>query len=264
MRIAIFDSGIGGLTVLKEALAALPSAEYIYYADSKNFPYGVKKKQEVIEHVVNAFDFLAEKNIQIAVVACNTATSVAISELRKRYQFPIIGMEPAIKPAITGNAGKKILVLATSLTLRESKLEELIRSLDREQRIHKKALDNLVVHAERLDFDSAEIKQYLKQELGSIDFSEYETIVLGCTHFIYYSKAIEGIVGKNIKIIDGNAGTVKNLVMTIQNKISIIGGKYDRGRLTFYSSGIEDSTDRVNRLLEIVKQNKQSITITET
>ena len=258
MRIAIFDSGIGGLTVLKEALTALPGAEYLYYADTKNFPYGVKKKAEVIEYVVNAFNFLAGKNIQIAVVACNTATSVAISELRMRFKFPILGMEPAIKPAIAGNSGKKILVLATSLTLRESKLEALIRSLDREQRIHKKALDKLVAYAERFDFDSIEIKQYLIEELASIDFSEYETIVLGCTHFIYYSKAIEGIVGKNIKIIDGNTGTVKNLVMTIQKKMPMMSDKYDRGRLIFYSSGIEDSTDRVNRLLEIVKQNRDT------
>lgn len=260
MRIAIFDSGIGGLTVLKEAFAALPSAEYLYYADTKNFPYGVKKKQEVVEYVVNAFNFLAGKDIQAAVVACNTATSVAISELRKRFKFPILGMEPAIKPAIAASSGKKILVLATSLTLRENKLEALIRSLDREQRIHKKALDRLVVYAERFNFDSSEIKRYLKEELCGIDFSEYETIVLGCTHFIYYSKAIEEIVGKNIKIIDGNEGTVKNLVLTIKKKRLMTINKHDRGRVIFYSSGIEDSPDRANRLIKIVKQNTHHLT----
>jgi glutamate racemase len=161
LLIGIFDSGIGGITVLKKALEFLPNAKYLYYADTKNVPYGVKQKRDVINYVVRAFDFLSKKDVQIAVVACNTATSVAISSLRKKFMFPILGMEPAIKPAITNNSGKKILVLATSLTLRESKLEELISSLDKKQRIRKLALDNLVMYAEQFNFNSDDVVLYL-------------------------------------------------------------------------------------------------------
>lgn len=256
MIIGFFDSGIGGVTVLKRALELLPDAEYIYYADTKNVPYGIKQKHEVMDCVFNAFDFLLKKDIRIAVIACNTATSVAVAELRKRYPFPIIGMEPAVKPAITNNSGKKILVLATSLTLRESKLEELISSLDKTQRIRKLALDELVMYAERFDFDSDEVVLHIKNKLSGIDFDEYETIVLGCTHFLYYSKIIRETAGRHISVIDGNEGTVRNMISTINRNMSVPEKSCRKGRITFYSSGIEDPPDRVNKLLAIVKPKK--------
>ena len=134
MRIVFFDSGIGGLTVLKRALVAMPNEEYIYYADTRNVPYGVKPKDEVRTYVLNAADFLSRQNIQALVIACNTATSVAINDLRQRFDFPVIGMEPAVKPAIVRNTGKKILVFATSLTLKESKLDTLKASTLKELR----------------------------------------------------------------------------------------------------------------------------------
>jgi glutamate racemase len=257
LLVGIFDSGIGGITVLKKALEISPDCEYIYYADTKNVPYGVKQKHEVINHVLKAFDFLSKKGIQIAIIACNTATSVAVSELRKKFTFPIIGMEPAIKPAILNNSGKKILVLATSLTLRERKFEELISSLDKQQRIHKVALDELVVYAEQFNFNSETVILYLQEKLSNIDFAEYETIVLGCTHFVYYSKIIQKIAGKHISIIDGNEGTVINMVRKMKDMIFNHQDSHHKGRITFYSSGVEDSLDRVNKLLGILELNKR-------
>jgi glutamate racemase len=257
LLIAIFDSGIGGITVLKKALEFSLDAEYIYYADTENVPYGVKKGHEVIDYVLRAFDFLSKKNIQIAVIACNTATSVAVSELRKKYTFPIIGMEPAIKPAILNNSGKKILVLATSLTLEERKFEELICSLDKQQRIHKLALDELVLYAEQFNFNSEAVIHYLQEKLSNIDFAQYETIVLGCTHFVYYSKIIQDIAGKNISIIDGNEGTVINMIRKMKGMPLNPGSSHKKGRITFYSSGVEDSLDRVNKLLGILELNKR-------
>ncbi|MBN1627369.1 MAG: glutamate racemase [Deltaproteobacteria bacterium] len=256
MIIGFFDSGIGGVTVLKRALELTPDAEYIYYADTKNVPYGVKEKHEVMNCVSEAFNFLANKGIGLAVIACNTATSVAVAELRKRYTFPIIGMEPAIKPAITSNSGKRILVLATSLTLRESKLEELISSLDKTQRIRKLALDELVMRAERFDFDSDKVVHYIKNKLSGIDFNEYETIVLGCTHFIYYSKIIQETAGRHISVIDGNEGTARNMLRVIKEKISAPDINYRKGQITFYSSGVEDPPERINKLLAILKPEK--------
>jgi glutamate racemase len=256
LRIGIFDSGIGGVTVLKKALEFLPDAEYIYYADTKNVPYGVKKSHEVLDHVFEAFNFLSKKNIHIAVIACNTATSVAVSELRKKFSFPIIGMEPAVKPAILCNSGKKILVLATSLTLREKKFEELACSLDKQQRVHRLALDELVMYAEQFNFDSETVIFYLQEKLSKIDFAEYETIVLGCTHFVYYSRIIQEIAGENISVIDGNEGTVINMVRRIKGMKFNPDDNHQKGKLTFYSSGVEDSPDRVNKLLGILELNK--------
>ena len=118
MRIGFFDSGIGGLTVLSEALKRLPNHEYLYYADTQHAPYGPKPKEEVREYVFHAIDFLVDEGAEIIVIACNTATSIAVAELREKYSIPIIGMEPAVKPAIehVANSSKRVLVTATPLT----------------------------------------------------------------------------------------------------------------------------------------------------
>jgi glutamate racemase len=250
MRIAFFDSGIGGITVLKKAIELIPECDYIYYADTKNVPYGIKPKEEVRKYIIDAVEFLSGKDIQALVVACNTATSVAITDLRRKFDFPIIGMEPAVKPAILKNAGKKILVLATSLTLKESKLQTLIKTLDKKQRVEKLEMDMLVQYAEQFDFCSEGAEQYMKEKLARISLENFETIVLGCTHFLYYKKQIERIAGKEIAVIDGNEGTVKNLVNTVKTMKFT---KNDNERkITFYSSGEKDSAERVVRLMELI------------
>ena len=250
MRIAFFDSGIGGLTVLKQALAALPNEEYLYYADTRNVPYGVKAKEEVRELVFDAVEFLVRQNIDALVVACNTATSAAIGDLRARYAFPIIGMEPAVKPAVAKNAGKKILVCATSLTLRESKLETLIAKLDTQHKVERRELDRLVTFAENFEFDAPAVRGYLQEKLAGIRWDQYETIVLGCTHFIFYRDLIRELVGPGIGVIDGNAGTVRRLVQLVGAKASAAApaGR----RIAFYSSGAEETAERAARLTSLL------------
>ncbi len=251
MRIAFFDSGIGGLTVLKQALAVLPNEEYLYYADTQNVPYGVKPKEAVRLHIFSAVDFLAEQNIQVVVVACNTATAVAISDLRRRHVFPVVGMEPAIKPAIVRNAGKKILVLATSLTLKESKLETLIDTLDTKRKVARRELDGLVTFAENFEFDTPVVRRYLQEKLADVRWEQYETIVLGCTHFIYYRRLLQALAGNAIQLIDGNEGTVRHLVNIIGPNPSAKPSKAPR--IAFYSSGAEDAPERVSRLLKLLE-----------
>ena len=109
--IGVFDSGIGGLSVLRQIIKLLPNEKYIYYADTDNVPYGLKTKEQILEYVENAIDFLNSKKVKAIVVACNTATSVAIKDLRSDYNIPIIGIEPAIKPAIENRKNKKIIYL---------------------------------------------------------------------------------------------------------------------------------------------------------
>jgi len=256
VRIAFFDSGIGGLTVLKEALSVMPNAEYIYYADTKNVPYGVKSKNDVRKFIIAAIDFLSEKDIQVLVVACNTATSVVINNLRNKFDFPILGMEPAIKPAIIKNSGKKILVSATSLTLKENKLETLITKLDTNQRIEKMEMDSLVTFAEKFDFNSTNVQLYLQAKLTHVKYEEFETIVLGCTHFLYYKRQIQEITGNKIEIIDGTKGTVNNLVNTIRT--NQLKNNYKEKNIKFYSSGVEDNMNRVKKLLELINGKQES------
>jgi glutamate racemase len=250
MAIAFFDSGIGGLTVLKDALRELPGYDYIYYADTQNAPYGVKTKEQVRQHVFEAVDFIAQRDIRALAVACNTATSVAITDLRRNYPFPIVGMEPAVKPAVLRNRGKKILVLATSLTLKAGKLEALLASVDKHNKTVKMEMDALVGFAEAWDFDSGNVKKYIREKLRKLRAAEFETIVIGCTHFIYYKSIIREMVGPEIEIIDGNLGTVARL----KSVLAGLGAQDDKsgGHVSFYSSGVKDDKDREIKLRGLI------------
>ena len=127
--IGVFDSGIGGLTVLKKIVEILPDEKYIYYADTDNVPYGTKPKEEVKEYINQAVNFLISKNVKAIVIACNTATSIAVKELRENYTLPIIGIEPAAKPAVENRGEKRVLIMATPTTIKEEKLKFFIRKI---------------------------------------------------------------------------------------------------------------------------------------
>ncbi len=234
MRIGFFDSGIGGLTVLYEALRILPHEDYLYYADSTHVPYGNKPKDLVRRYVGEAAKFLVAKGIQALVVSCNTATSVAINELRNHCQIPIIGMEPAIKPAVKDHRDKRVLVFATEMTLKEEKFQKLVSHVDDQRIIDYLPLQELVMHAENFVFDPEIIIPYLEKKLASYDMSCYGTIVLGCTHFPYYKRTFRKIIPRHIKIIDGNLGTVRHLKRQIEALASRRTGK---GMIEFYISG---------------------------
>lgn len=247
MRIAFFDSGIGGLTVLGQALAALPNEEYLYLADSLHAPYGVRSKSDVRDLTFDAVACLARQELHALVVACNTATSAAIADLRSRYAFPIIGMEPAVKPALAHSSGKKILVVATSLTLRENKLESLIVKLDSAHRVERLALDRLVTFAERFDFGSASVRDYLGERFAHIDWPAYESLVLGCTHFVYYRPLLGALAGDGVQLLDGNAGTVNRLVSLVGAGRSSEPPREPRVRF-LASGGADEPPERAERL----------------
>jgi len=220
MHIAFFDSGVGGLTVLDEALRQMPNESYIYFADTDNVPYGTRDNQEISQLVNSAIDFIANQDLKALVVACNTATSVVIEELRNKYKFPIVGMEPAIKPAVELSS-KKILLCATTRTLQEEKLHKLIDDLDATSRIHLLSLQELVTYAEHYDFHSDNLKQCLRDKFGIINWKDYDSIVLGCTHFIFFRNILKELIPNNIHIIDGNRGTVSRLVSVISETKSL-------------------------------------------
>ncbi len=241
MSIAFFDSGIGGITVLHEALKMLPSEDYIYFADTLNAPYGTKSRDEVRELVFNAVDFIVSLGVSAVVIACNTATSVAIEDLRKRYTIPIIGMEPAVKPAVerTGGTQKRVLVTATPLTLKEEKLKNLIDRIDNEHIVDLLPLPGLVQFAESFEFHDEVVAEYILKELASFDMNRYGTIVLGCTHFIFFRTVLKKNIPAGIDIIDGNIGTINHLKKVINQKEQSGTGK---GKIRWYCSGspVED------------------------
>lgn len=220
MAIAFFDSGIGGLSVLQVARKRLPQEDFIYFADTLHVPYGSKSREEVKEFVLAAAEQLVGLGIKALVVACNTATSIAIKDLRARYDFPIIGMEPAVKPAIEkyAPAHKRVLVLATALTLKEDKYHQLLSHIDHLQLADACPMPGLVLLAEQLDFSEASVRAYLQETLGAIDWNNYGALVLGCTHFVFFRTHLQAFLPPHIEIIDGNVGTVNHLIQTLSAK----------------------------------------------
>lgn len=255
MRIGFFDSGIGGLTVLSEALKRLPNHEYLYYADTQHAPYGPKPKEEVREYVFHAIDFLVDEGAEIIVIACNTATSIAVAELREKYSIPIIGMEPAVKPAIehVANSSKRVLVTATPLTCKEEKLKNLIAKLDTNHQTDLLPLADLVRFAESYEFSSEVIVPYLKQTLQNYDISQYGAVVLGCTHFPLFSHCFQEVFSSDVQLIDGSQGTISHLEkLMLEQNYSIS----ETPSLTFYRSGEklerEEEIQSFSRILKLL------------
>lgn len=238
MKVAFFDSGVGGLTVFKQAAEQMPDLDFIYFGDCNNAPYGTKDKTLIHELVLKAVDFLVAQKIDALVLACNTATSVSISQLRKMYNFPIIGMEPAVKLAAKINPTKKILVTATDLTLKEKKLEKLLENLENKELVELLSLQKLVLFAENHDYNSSKVQSYIDQQFKNIDWPAYSSLVLGCTHYIYFKQTISELIPDYIQIIDGNQGTINNLKKQINYADNL---NTKKGSHKFFVSAKEDS-----------------------
>lgn len=211
MKVAVFDSGLGGLSVLHRAFQMLPEENFIYFADRDHVPYGTKSKEEILSYVESAIDFMIAEGADAIVLACNTATSAAAKEMREKYSLPIIGMEPAVKKAVDADYGKRILVIATPMTVKGKKLQELIERVDREHLVDAVALPKLVSFAEEQVFVGKEVEEYLRESFASLDLEAYSCIVLGCTHFNYYKDSLAKLFPKGIHFLDGNEGTVRKL-----------------------------------------------------
>lgn len=259
MKIGFFDSGMGGLSVLQHAMKILPQEEYIFYADEENVPYGTKKREEILKYVDEAFKFLIKSGVGAIVVACNTATSVAVQEMREKYSLPIIGMEPALKLALDLYPERKVLVTATAITITGEKIRRLIRKLGAETLVELKALPKLVEFAERQEFRTEKVEKYLRGELLRYDLGKFSSIVLGCTHFNYFKDVMREILPENVKILDGNAGTVKELIR--RAKLSVEGAKKSVPKVEFYYSGrkVEDlgEIERLEKFLRRLEEMEQ-------
>jgi glutamate racemase len=255
MMIGIFDSGLGGLTVLAEALKRLPAENYLYMADTKHVPYGTKSEEEVRSFVLQTVEQMVEQGIDALVVACNTATSIAINELRERYSFPIIGMEPAVKPAVEMNraTGKKVLVWATPLTLRMPKYYALVSRVDEEGIVDSLPMPELVQYCESLQFDTNVLRDYFLAKLAPYDLEDYGIVVLGCTHFPFYTSILQEILPPHIQIVNGNMGTIRRLSAML-NRYGIGAGR-GSGHVQFMCTGGEEAyIEKMRSALSYLKE----------
>ncbi len=210
--IAFLDSGVGGISVLNEAIKMMPNENYIYFGDSKNAPYGTKKTIEVRNLTEKNVEFLLGQGAKAVVIACNTATSAAAEYLRNKYKnIPIIGVEPALKPAVLNNQDKKILVMATPMTLAEKKFKNLMSKYEEFAQIIPVPCGGLMEFVEEGILEGDELDQYLASRL-TIELRENATaVVLGCTHYPFIKESIIKVIGHDVQIYDGGEGTAKQL-----------------------------------------------------
>ena len=219
LPIGIMDSGLGGLSVLKEALKLMPQENFIYYGDSANAPYGTKNTEEIRQLTEKCIQYFLERGVKEIIIACNTATSASVSILREKYpQLPIIGIEPALKPAALGFPGGNILVTATELTLREKKFRHQLHCYEGKAHIYVQPLGRIVEFVERGQLESPELDAYLNEVLAPWTALGLDAIVLGCTHFPFAKKQIRRVVGERPVIFDGAEGTVREAARQLERR----------------------------------------------
>lgn len=208
--IAVFDSGLGGISVLKELVCCMPQEDFLYFGDSENAPYGPRSTDEVKRLTCSNADMLFSKGCKALVVACNTATSAAIDVLRKTYcDVPIIGIEPALKPAVLEHDHPNVLVMATEMTLKEEKFRLLMESYSDQAMIYRLPGPGIVESVERGIVDGPELNHYLAEILAPYRKIRIDAVVLGCTHFPFVRQAILRNLGQPASVYDGGSGTAR-------------------------------------------------------
>lgn len=248
--IGFFDSGVGGLSVMKEAIQVMPNENYIYFGDSKNAPYGVKSVEEVRNLTFKAVEFLLNKGVKGIAIACNTATSAAVADLRKVYpDLPLVGIEPALKPAVELNKDGNILIMATSMTLKEEKFNRLMSRYKDRASIIPVPCPGLVEFIESGKLDGKEVEEYLFEKMNTYNGGKIASIVLGCTHYPFIKDTLVKIIGKDITIIDGGLGTAKELRRRLREKNLLTESKENGTIEIINSSNKNEVIDLSYRLL---------------
>lgn len=234
-KIGVFDSGFGGISVLAQMMKDMPNESFYFYGDSKYAPYGEKSKEEIKARCFAICEELIKQDVKAIVIACNTATSAAVQELRAKYDIPIIGMEPALKPAVYNKQKQKVIVMATPFTLKEKKFADLMKQYEQEHEIIKLPTPKLVRLVEQDQLENKTlVNEVLTEYFKEIDLNSVNAIVLGCTHFVFYKQYIQDLVGKHITIYDGNEGTSKHLKKVLKQKGIL--NEIDKGNYYIYNS----------------------------
>ena len=243
--IGVFDSGVGGISALQAMVRVLPQEHFIYYGDTANAPYGTKETGEVIACVRRVTDRLLEKGIKALVIACNTATGAAAYTLRRELTIPVIGMEPALKPASELRKNGDILVLATPLTLHQEKFNALMEKYgEGAERVPCTGLMELV---EQENWQGAE--DYLKATFAQYDLRKVDAVVLGCTHYVFLKEQIRNMLPEHIAITEGSLGTARQLKRVLaRNRLLKESGE---GRVELETSGSPEDLKKMERLLNL-------------
>lgn len=248
LPIAVFDSGMGGVSVLRELYRLMPEEDYLFFGDSANAPYGGRSAEEVCALTLQQAEKIVLQGIKALVIACNTATSAAIIPLRERYpHIPVVGLEPAVKPAVEAHPGGRILILATELTISQEKCQALIRRFAREAELIPQSAPGLADFVERNELHSQALRQFLRRLLSPYREEPVDAVVLGCTHYPFVATEIAAVLG-GVPCYDGGAGTARE-VRALLEQAGLCQTPNHRGQVTFRNSDPSGEHLRLSREL---------------
>ncbi len=237
--IGIFDSGIGGLTVVKRLAATLPNENIIYFGDTARVPYGSKSNSTVIEYSIQNTKFLLNNDVKAVIVACNTASSIAIPELKKQFDVPIIGMiEPGAKMALQKTKNKKIGVIGTRATTGNLAYSSEIKRIDNTANVIEKPCPLFVPLAEEGWTDHKATHEIAEEYLKELREDGIDTLVLGCTHYPILTNVIQNVIGQNISLIDSGVASAELIKQELQ-KLDLLTESTATGWQEFYVSDIQ-------------------------
>lgn len=249
--IGMFDSGVGGISVLREALRQLPHERFIFFGDTKNAPYGTKTKEEVLFLSRRVVENLLTMGCKAIVIACNTATSAAAAALRAEYpDIPIIAMEPALKPASLLHRDGMVLALATPGTIAGEKYAHLYALYG--EGVVSLPCKGLMEFAERGELDTPALHDYLSDLFHPYAGKKVEAVVLGCTHYVFLKHAI-GAHFPSVPLIDGNEGTVRQLERRLK-ELGLLAPTDWAGGVRLLSSAGPEASELMGKLLRLPEE----------
>lgn len=246
--IGIFDSGVGGLTAVREIFKKLPDYQIVYFGDTARTPYGTKSKETIIRYAREDAKFLLDKGAKIIIIACNTASAVASSVLREEFKVPIFEViGPAIERAVAVTKNKKVGVIGTRATIGSGVYEELIKKNNIEIQVTSQACPLLVPLVEECWLDKPETKRIVKKYLQPLKNKQIDTLILGCTHYPALKNIIQSRVGRRVKLVDSAEEVVSELKNFLASHKEVAGNLARGGEHRFY---VSDLTPQVPRIAE--------------
>ena len=247
--IGIFDSGVGGLTVVKEIVRLLPRENIIYFGDTARVPYGTKSEKTILKFIVQDSEFLIRKNVKMIIVACNTASAVGFSKIERQFDIPIINViEPGAKAAAKTTQNRKIGIIGTKTTISTKSYDRAIKNIKPEIEIYSQPCPLFVPLVEELWFDKKVTEEIAEIYLSTFKNTDIDTLVLGCTHYPLIKNILGKVMGNKVKLIDSALEIGKRVKNTLHEK-NLINSSSKNGKLIFYFSDLSENIKKITNFI---------------
>ena len=246
--VGVFDSGAGGISVLRELQRELPGEDFIYYADSGHCPYGGKPREAILARAVAITEFLLARGCKLIVVACNTATIAAVEQLRESYPLPFIGMEPAVKPAVQQTRSGVVGVLATGAALGGEKFHKLVAAHAGGLRVITQPCPGWVELVERGELDTPAARELVARQVAPLIAQRADTLVLGCTHYPFLRPLVEQAAGAGVQVLDTGAAVARHTRRVLERE-HLLNESARKGSVQWHTSGDAAAFEKLRSVL---------------